>query len=1642
MRAFLTIGLRLVAMAAILRGGTASAATGIQPPFVPGVLQTALEFYDTTDYADFGNPTDQHLDLGADATIETWVRFDSLPSGSFASFVSKDIGPDDQNKYIFGYASGYGGIGNALMFHINSPSSGPIFLHSNSWIPSIGVWNHVAVVKVGDSYTFYLNGVADGTAATSASVPVVAADFIMGRAERGFELAGALDDTRMWNIGRAAQDIQSDMNVELTGTEAGLVGYWKFDEGGGLTLNDSSTYATTGTYIGDVPASSSIGIALSPVGNPGNGPDPLTGSMYGEVDYTYAIGTYDVTVDQYAAFLNAVAETDPYGLYDPSLEEDPNIEGITQSGTPGSYSYSAIGTSGSDPVAYVTWFQAARFCNWLENGQPTTGVEDATTTEAGSYTLNGDMTSGTETAIAGAVWRLPTENEWYKAAYYDPTLGGTGGYWLYATRSNDAPGNIVGSGSNEANYEYYDGSEYLFCVTQNGSYDSSQFYLTAVGSFTNSASYYGTYDQNGDVYQWNDALIDGTSRGLRGGSWNDEEYANTLQSSHPDSGYNPSEPAVYNGFRVVSSTVPQTYTVTTGSEVNGSISPSTTQTVISGNSVVFTATPATGYGAYEWLVNGSVVQAGGATYTLTDLSANSTVQVIFALPAPNTYVLTSGTYAYNADWTAAVQGEFGPTATVADWNTIKAQYGGSSTSLQAFMQSIGFTTLDQYASLTYGGSQYADPSRSYFMEVFYGSVPGTWLAYDNMQSSTIALGSWYQDRQILAYVAGAPVTYTVTPISGSNGAISPGTPQIVVGGSNILFTASPDAGYGVDQWLVNGSTVQTGGTSYTLVDVSVSDTVEVTFEQPPAITSTLAASGSAGQFFSYHVTATNQPWSYGATGSLDGLAVDPATGIISGIPASSGTFPVGLSASNAAGTGTAGLTLTVAEQAPEITGGWYATGIVGQAFSDQIVASNSPTVYAASGLLPPGLSLDPSAGMLSGTPTVSGSFQVPVSAGNGSGTGSAVLNVLITDSNGFHEIDLSPYGNFAIQDAITTVPAPPVGNVTLGGVPFLISPIASQGNNIWSAATAEPGIGEATLTVPVNLANVSEVHLLMNTFWGRPTVLAHINLVFDTGTYVRNLLGNSDIRDYQNWVFTNLVNGVTSVPVFSGSSTYDHVAGRIDKMVIAVPAQYQGAHLLEVQAVDDGAVDVQRLLVMGLTVRVGSASLPLSVKSTPSSAGTVTTSSASAALSRRRALSPDLATAHRETPVGAVNNGQTVTVEAQAKRGWHFVYWLISGTAVSTSPDYQFIPEAGESLTAKFEPGTGHPLGVSASTGGSVARVPDAGSYLKKTKVLLTATADPGYQFAGWSGSVSSSKNPLKVKVTGDMAVTANFVLSACVIQTAANPVAGGTASGGGTVQGGTGVTVTAAAAQGYYFTNWTENGRVVSTGTSYYFEAGRSRSLVANFAQGQGVAINVPDTTGGQVTFSPAQAAYAPGTQIALSANAAMGYKFQSWNGDIQSTANPLAVTTGTTDMDIAPQFVPAAARPVLLAGTSAQTLIDDSFSGETAPGHTIAVSLKPGHGQSLYVYLQNAGASPADFKVALSGFSKPWTIKIDRVTVSKFGTPSFWLGPGEGRLFTVTLSASESLRKGSTAQGSIRAFLSGDTSVSDTDYFNLSWK
>jgi formylglycine-generating enzyme required for sulfatase activity len=159
---------------------------------------------------------------------------------------------------------------------------------------------------------------------------------------------------------------------------------------------------------------STITMAMVTVGDPGNAAD-TTG--YGGVGYTFQMGKYDVTAAQYAAFLNAVATTsDPYGLYNSNMASGFASCGISQTLSSGTYSY-ATTKNGSFPVNLVSWGDAARFSNWLQNGQPN-APEGNGTTETGAYTLNGDVSSLMEARNPGAIYFIPSEDEWYKAAYY------------------------------------------------------------------------------------------------------------------------------------------------------------------------------------------------------------------------------------------------------------------------------------------------------------------------------------------------------------------------------------------------------------------------------------------------------------------------------------------------------------------------------------------------------------------------------------------------------------------------------------------------------------------------------------------------------------------------------------------------------------------------------------------------------------------------------------------------------------------------------------------------------------------------------------------------------------------------------------------------------------------------------------------------------------------------------------------------------------------------------------------------------------------------------------------------------------------------------------------------------------------------
>jgi formylglycine-generating enzyme required for sulfatase activity len=292
------------------------------------------------------------------------------------------------------------------------------------------------------------------------------------------------------------------------------------------------------------------------VGNPGNpgeqsrlsSSDP---TFYGGVDYTFSMGKFEVTAGQYTELLNAVAATDTHDLYDSRMDydADPSRNGcnIKREGASGSFTYSVAPDWANRPVNYVSWADAARFANWLHNGQPT-GAQDLTTTEDGSYFINGIHESADQlledvVREPDATWVIPTDNEWYKAAFHKND-GVTGNYWNYGTSSDLRPANDL--------IDPDPGNHATFHVGVFG--DPAGFTIgppynrTEVGAHENSSSAYGTFDQAGNMMEFTETVPESDIRRMRDGSWKGD--SGLMASSEFDDVMHSSDRFDFLGFRL------------------------------------------------------------------------------------------------------------------------------------------------------------------------------------------------------------------------------------------------------------------------------------------------------------------------------------------------------------------------------------------------------------------------------------------------------------------------------------------------------------------------------------------------------------------------------------------------------------------------------------------------------------------------------------------------------------------------------------------------------------------------------------------------------------------------------------------------------------------------------------------------------------------------------------------------------------------------------------------------------------------------------------------------------------------------------------------------------------------------------------
>jgi formylglycine-generating enzyme required for sulfatase activity len=251
------------------------------------------------------------------------------------------------------------------------------------------------------------------------------------------------------------------------------------------------------------------------IGNPGNAADTTT---YGAVPYEYRASTYEITQNA-----------------------------ITKATASGMANVTAGPWTGNQPAATISWYAAAAFVNFLNTSSGKTAAYDLTFSNS-QWSMALQSSSNAWTAGGTNLYRnkdayyfLPSENEWYKAAYYN--AAGTN-YFLYPTASSSAPA-AVASGTDAGSAVYNDVDP-----------------VPAIVASAGGLSPYGTMGQGGNVWEWNESAFDGANsssselRASRGGGWSNA--VNFLRSSDRHS-HGPADEDSDFGFRVASVPEPSTY---------------------------------------------------------------------------------------------------------------------------------------------------------------------------------------------------------------------------------------------------------------------------------------------------------------------------------------------------------------------------------------------------------------------------------------------------------------------------------------------------------------------------------------------------------------------------------------------------------------------------------------------------------------------------------------------------------------------------------------------------------------------------------------------------------------------------------------------------------------------------------------------------------------------------------------------------------------------------------------------------------------------------------------------------------------------------------------------------------------------------
>ena len=367
---------------------------------------------------------------------------------------------------------------------------------------------------------------------------------------------------------------------------------------------------------------------------------------------------------------------------------------------------------------------------------------------------------------------------------------------------------------------------------------------------------------------------------------------------------------------------------------------------------------------------------------------------------------------------------------------------------------------------------------------------------------------------------------------------------------------------------------------------------------------------------------------------------------------------------------------------------------------------------------------------------------------------------------------------------------------------------------------------------------------------------------------------------------------------------------------------------------------------------------------------------------------------------GSYQDGESCTVSATANANYTFENWTENNNVVSTNANYTFIVYNSRNLVAHFTaiPLPTYNVSVTANpaNGGSVT---GGGTYTEGESCTITATPYTNYTFNNWTenGEVISSDANYTFTVSENHNLVANFtyIPPTYTVSVSANPTNGGTVTGGGTYTEGVSCTVTATASNGYTFSNWTENGEVISSNASYTFTVNENHNLVANFTiNTYTVSVAANPSNGGSVTGG---GSFTYGQSCTITAIANDGFTFINWteNGSYVSS-NPSYSFSVNSNRNFVAHFtenpLPTYTITVAANPANAGTVVGN---GTYQEGQSCTVTAMPVVGFSFINWTEN------DVEVSTNS-SYTFTVAGNRDLVANFNANTYTIdvvaSPAEG--------------------------------------------